>query len=208
MLRERIPVTEAVGVIVVLMIGFGVAFIIWPEMKSQDAAAWLAAVGTLLAFAGTIWIATSERRRQTQESETAGLVIAIALAERVIFAASNMLATSNSLKRMGEINDVATINQCIFGLNSIHLWSPEEIFGLTKVHSHFALQLAATACEIKIIIQLLRNLEQALLGHVRLYDPDEDQLRVQIVEQVERTLIILKSCVSQCRQANARLIRI
>jgi hypothetical protein len=130
----------------------------WPKLSPSDWGTWAGALGTFVAFAGTIWIATSDRRmRQRAESELAR-VTAAAFMIRLHHARSALLEVCQELTNTAKVGH-GSLNyaQFAFYIRARCSWTTAEVSPLTILPGHAAAKLAmvqAVLAHVCLILEL------------------------------------------------------
>lgn len=65
----KAPILESVAAVTLIGLAVAVIHLFLPKFSLGDLATWLGAIGTCLAFGGTIWLTTSQNRAQKKTAE-------------------------------------------------------------------------------------------------------------------------------------------
>lgn len=173
----------------------------WDE-KSPE---WIGALGTIAAFAGTIWIATAETRRRNREEMTKAKLQAAALAFRVHHVVLVSKEIVSKIDQFYDLNDAAKcLGFCTFvkdKLESLQLWNVDEIAVLAPLPNNTAERLAQALDEIYRLIKLM---DAAHLNE--LINPEPRQITKNSLHQVlNRINKLLGHAVKEC--SDARFIK-
>lgn len=175
-------------------IGFaGYELIDWRCLTATEWAAWIGAIGTLLAFAGTIWIATSQRRDRARREHARAIIkapeakiIALHLRARIDKAGVRLKSHHDAYVVNGEM-DHDLLDQCARLIEQIELWSGDDLSTFAEVSSDLAIELAVIKIQIDTVIRYLRfdmslNLEGfAYIDHVNFGLAELSKIRKRVV---------------------------
>jgi hypothetical protein len=126
----------------------------WP-MGAADWAAWMGAIFTGLAFAGTIWIATGETRRSKQAALLNAQLVASSMVLRIVYAAGRVQRVLDEMVLSGTTDrGYPPFAVCAEYLTQIDLWSVDELLPLTATPK-IAVQLAEARDQILATIKIL-----------------------------------------------------
>jgi hypothetical protein len=108
----------------------------WGDKRPE----WIAAIGAIAAFAGTIWIATSERRRRYREERDLATLAAANIYDRVGEAYS---AISRIAKDFDHANNQSPPDRhaMLIRLDGLKLWEQAEILPLVRLPDHIGTRL-------------------------------------------------------------------
>jgi hypothetical protein len=108
----------------------------WGDKRPE----WIAAIGAIAAFAGTIWIATSERRRRFREERDLATLAAANVYDRVgeAFVAISKIAGYLDSGRDQSSEDRHAM---LTVLNRLKLWEQAEILPLVRLPDHIGTRL-------------------------------------------------------------------
>ncbi|MYM89056.1 hypothetical protein GTP91_17995 [Rugamonas sp. FT82W] len=146
-------ITRFIGLLVMIplvTIGWlaGIQFLsISPLWKSPE---WVSAIGTLLAFAGTIWLAQSSSRQQKRLAEDRAIIAAAGLFVRVETASSSVSRVVQLIKvssRPG-INRTLPFLDLASHLMHLDLWTDEEVLPLIVLPNRVAARMAVIRSKI------------------------------------------------------------
>lgn len=133
----------------------------WGEKKPE----WVAALGTIAAFSGTIWIATSERRRRRSESIDIAILAGAQIFDRVNVANERMISIQAALGT--GILDEASRLSASRKLDSLEIWTSEELLPLTCLPNHIAARLQRVIARRTRMLKWLETLSKPLSSERR-----------------------------------------
>lgn len=121
---------------------------------------WVGALGTIAAFAGTIWIATAETRRRHRDEMTRARLQAAALAFRIRHV---ILETNELTSKIDKFYDVNDTDKCLSycahvkeTMEAMNLWTIDEVAILAPLPDNTAARLAQASDEIYRLITLMQ----------------------------------------------------
>ena len=128
----------------------------WGEKKAE----WIGALGTIAAFAGTIWIATSERRKRHDAEQNLAMLAAAEVWDRV---SNYMYRLEGIAERFGQVGEakLEVISEIPSTLKSADLWSREEILPLSFARHQVAPRLQRVAVRHERLIRWCDDLMTA-----------------------------------------------
>lgn len=131
------------------------------HMGAAEWAYWVAAVGTVGAFIGTICLATAESRRRKKHEMAIARISAATLHPQVINLAHICQNVCHSLRaaRDGKLGakPPPTLVEIGRGLNLLDLWTPQDVLPLIALPESCAEKLACVVGMIKATASLLIN---------------------------------------------------
>jgi hypothetical protein len=104
----------------------------WGDKRPE----WIAAIGAIAAFAGTIWIATSERRRRFREERDLATLAAANVYDRVGEAYSAISKIAKDLDKPAQDR-----HAMLSLLDGLKLWEQAEILPLVRLPDHIGTRL-------------------------------------------------------------------
>lgn len=123
----------------------------WPD--------WLAAIGTIGAFAGTIWIASTETRRNNRQKIAIARIAAPALVMRLTKLLPTLKNTIENLKKNG--TDVRYREFCAKQLKECPLWTLAELEPIICLQKNCAVNMSLVREIVQIGIITLTDQSQA-----------------------------------------------
>jgi hypothetical protein len=128
----------------------------WGDKKPE----WIGALGTIAAFAGTIWIATSDRRKQRLVELNLATVAAAELFDRLKTYRGMLEGTA---EKIGDADDIpeARLLECMVWFDNAELWTREEILPLTALPDHVAPRMQRLAVRHHRMIEWMSQLQAA-----------------------------------------------
>lgn len=186
-----IVITAAIGIAGYELIG-------WRSLTATDWAAWVGAIGTLLAFGGTIWIASGERRFRSRQRRELAMIAAEAI-KPVIYEVLNDFA--HLICEMLPTNDpedwgnptTTTIEHFV----AIKMWSNNDLLPLLPLPNQCASKLMRARTQIEGL-QKYFDESQIVQRGVRFPDRSINML----VEQITALEGVLNSAFQTCHQAS------
>lgn len=143
--------------IVVCMIGIaGYKWLPWASLTERQFPAWLAAIGSIGAFAGTIFIASSQERFRRHEKMLAakigatGMVLRAARMHSQTLHAAEWFGTFS--REDGDLDRFVSFKNF---LSDIPVWKQEELVLLAPLPKACALKLAAAQDRVAAAIHLI-----------------------------------------------------
>lgn len=160
----------AVGIACVIMILAKLPY--WGDKKPE----WIGALGTIAAFTGTIWIATSDRRRRDSEAVDIATLAVAHIHSRVDKANRIALRVRTIVGPEGDVDEGA-IRRAYRRLKEIEVWTREELLPLTCLPNHVAPRLQRVLVRRVRMMHWLENLEKGLtpedsIEHLRMLRND------------------------------------
>ncbi len=131
----------------------GYELIDWRCLTATEWAAWVGAIGTILAFAGTIWVATNHARKQALETRQMAELYAASFVPRIALVEDNVKELRYVLA--SEMTDIKDYGAIANRLRRIVTWTPDELVHLVPLGENAAVKLASAVSNIAIAIHLL-----------------------------------------------------
>lgn len=125
-----------------------------PDNKGPE---WIAAIGTVGALIGTIWIATAAERRRRREQRDLAVIAAAEFAMRIAVVQSALGSALKILPRSLDGDPRATYSDCAKIIEDGGIWSGPDLVPLVHVRKHAAAKLATTGVSLKWISRLLNQ---------------------------------------------------
>jgi len=130
-----------------------------PAWRGKEAE-WIGALGSIAAFCGTIWIATSERRRRQRSERDHATIAAAALLDRVRQYEGLVTGVSNHLAQADRF-DRETLQSLLGWLEKAELWDKDEIIPLTTLPHSVAPRLQRVANRHHRVMRGIKELQFA-----------------------------------------------
>lgn len=108
----------------------------WGEKRPE----WIGAIGTVAAFGGALWVATSEWRQRHAEKRDLATVAAAQLYDRVEEALEVMAWMQEQFGDSGRI-DLPTLSKARHYLETLETWTADEVLPLVFLQRHVAPRL-------------------------------------------------------------------
>lgn len=171
----------------------------------QKTPEWVAALGTIAAFAGTITIATTEARRRHHNEMALARLRAVGMLFRVRRASkaiSNLRSDLHAAMFFSEDSrSILTLSDHLAGLQ---LWELDEIEALIPLPRNIAARLAQSADEIASV---KKDFEHARNGDVLRGEGDRQEFLNEILATLDRTGENLRICLEECTQAKEHFFK-
>lgn len=131
------------------------SFVKHPFEKIGDLATWVGALGTFLAFIGTITLANSESRRRSQEAMKLAQLTAIRFSAITMESIIKCTAVHDQLNaNMGTLKNYENLKTYEILLKECPVWTLEELIPLIVLPNSCAASLASARQGIDIIANL------------------------------------------------------
>jgi hypothetical protein len=168
----------------------------WEDKKPE----WIGAIGTIAAFAGTIWIATSESRRRRREELLRARLQAVAMAHRVSNIVLRMDELTRKLHKFFDVTKAETaLSYCKYlekTLSETPLWTVDEAAILVPLPNNTAGRLAKALDSINRVIRLANN--------AQLNDLEDQELRQQIFDALDHSFSKVKEMLEPADEECSR----
>lgn len=161
----------------------------WGDKKPE----WIGALGTIAAFAGTIWIATSERRKEHRAELNLATVAAAELFDGLKTYLGMLQGTAEKIGSENEISEVRLI-ECRTWFQTAELWTREEILPLATLPDHVAPRLQRIAVRHHRMIEWMTQLQTA--KRLQFVTHRQQTLRSELAKSIDDT----QRCVAQLRK--------
>ena len=141
---------------------------LWTKMTAAEWGVWVGSIGTLGAWFGTIWLATSETRRRVRQEHEAARLHATSIKIRLAFAAGSLAGVVDLLKRTIEAKKFnrEILQVCHNQLEQIEDIPVEDAFPLTALNNNSATFVVSAAAGIAGI----RNISKIGLDHAKSHE--------------------------------------
>lgn len=161
----------------------------WEDKKPE----WIGALGTIAAFAGTIWIATSERRKERRTELNLATVAAAELFDRLKTYHGMLEGTSEKIGSAGEIPELRLL-ECRHWFENTALWTRDEILPFAVLPDHVAPRLQRIAARHARMGEWLGELYTA--KRVKFITHRQDTLRRELAKSIDD----VNRCLEQLRK--------
>lgn len=153
----------------------------WPD--------WIAAFGTLGAFAGTIWIASAETRRRMRQEDAVARIISPVLAMRLTRLIPALEASIRAMAIAGHEENIR--KWCSNQLISCPLWSAEEMEKMVCLPDDCAINMSIVKEYVLVLIECMGD------GTEPPHMPVEMQM-----EQLSNALKAANKCLDNIRSTH------
>jgi hypothetical protein len=180
-------------------IGFATARIIAiPPNNIGDVATWVSAVGTLLAFGGTLWIASDQIRFRTRQRREAAMIAAEAIRPQI----TSAIEAVDHVLSMIQVRDTPIYfnkggpYRCAERLSVLELWEKNHLLHLAPLPNECAFKLSRASSSIRIVTRVLHRIGTKLPLGVSVEHLYEIQLkRLNLIREN------LNSAMAECNKA-------
>lgn len=120
-----------------------------PLWKKPD---WISAIGTLLAFGGTIWLARSADRRQQRSEQDRALIASASLLDRLAALKSAVdwcIGHLEDPRGLSQTSGPHPLLQLANTLTHVQLWTDEEILPLSVLPDRITARLAVIRSKVE-----------------------------------------------------------
>lgn len=128
----------------------------WSKLTAADWGTWVGSVGTVGALIGTVWLATSERRKRLRDERAMEIVTCMSLLIRELKAMISIRTVLEELENDVPAISGVTMLQCSDILEQTELWTPQEVAPLIRVPNDAAAMLVHAVEAIRHTIGELR----------------------------------------------------
>ena len=189
-----------------VVVGF-VAYdrICWQGLTASDWGTWTGAIFAGLAFAGTIWIASSEARNREALGLRTAQLVAAGMVLRLAHAESVMVKIAEKLVSLASTDEALTVHMLLArDIDDIDLWSMDELIHMAPLPA-IAIQLAEARDQILTTQRILQDL-------IRREDVRTSEGRMQFARDFRAPMAItigkISTSITGCRaQADALHIK-
>lgn len=125
----------------------------WGSLKPSDWGTWVGAIGTVATLAGTIWLATNDRRLRKRAERDMALLAVSGLMWRIQTVEEGLAAIMYDLKlNLDGIKDI-DYSALIAKFDDLPLWTPSDLIALVSIDGHVAARLAFSGDSVGSIKQ-------------------------------------------------------
>lgn len=133
-----------------------------PPHAVGDMATWVSAIGTLLAFGGTLWIATEQIRFRNSIRDQSASITAAAIAPLIQLA---IHAVENGLKSINAVDaeqfvSSGSAGRCADNFADLQFWDKSMLIDLAHLPSRCAINLTISQNSIRNCERMLRLLSR------------------------------------------------
>lgn len=144
-----------------VVVGFvGYDRICWQGLTASDWGTWTGAIFAGLAFAGTIWISTTETRRRHSEEKAKAMIAAPAVLMKILDVGPKIEVSIKALTT-GPVDLARAFIFCQDQLNQVDLWSAEDLIPFASLPGRCATKLAVGLEVIRLSKQVFANRDVA-----------------------------------------------
>lgn len=176
--------------------GLANQFVGWQDLQPGDRGTWTGAIGTLLAFGGTIWLARSETRRREQEERNLAIATAAGLSIRVHNLRSALIHVQEYFAvQQQQIHDFSAYRSWADHISLFKTWTAEEIAALLCLPNDTAGKLAMAK---ELIEHLFDRIQQEQGSSRALSRPVSVGAHEAFIKILNLIVIMLKSPLDEC----------
>lgn len=205
MKKAYVETATGIAIAVALFLtGFFVAAIInKPFTHSGDMATWAGAFGTFVAFAGTIWVATSETRRRTRDELLKARLRAASMVLRLVQAQACIETVCRDLELCGKVDmGVEPFLNSRDTLKNIDIWGIDELIPLAPLPNNAAVQLAAASDQTRSAIPILENAAVRLKAEK---PTERTKFAQSLHKNLSGTASLIEQSIVECEKASKAL---
>ncbi|WP_050465902.1 hypothetical protein [Herbaspirillum autotrophicum] len=174
-------------------------FVKHPFKDIGDLATWAGAVGTFLAFCGTIWLAFTETRNKQREERTRAVIASAGVAlkvSRIRIYLQKLLDELHPLtERVAKLEELVSIGGV---LQSATLWTQEDATKLVSLPNDCAAHLAFGLAQYHLLIDMLIRADENTL----LQSPENrKRFCVDTISVINYLLVSINLAEKECRIA-------
>lgn len=140
------------AIMTAIVLGYGsYNWISWSALTASDWASWTGAIGTILAFCGTIWVATYEARFRTRQRKELAMIAAEGLKPQIEKAIQTLgkVLTLIEGSKSPSFEKLSGFNMCSRSLDKLVLWSNSDLVALAPLPNNCAINLAQSVRQIR-----------------------------------------------------------
>ena len=138
----------------------GYEWVNWSRLSASDWGTWIGAIGTVATLIGTIWIATSETRRQNKQAIDRAYVAAASLETRIIKVESVVICTLKYLQRSSVYFGVHDYAKLALKLKQTDSWTDEEILPLIALPGHCSVRMVVIRAQITALARKMDSMDE------------------------------------------------
>lgn len=192
------------AIVICAIVGYGAyELVCWRSLGAAEWAAWVGAVGTVAAFAGTIWIATreaAERRRKELTQATivaAGMVFGLTMTQKKLGDLVQRL-------RYAESHGAGASDFAFFKMKFEEqtTWDSSQILLLAPLPNACAFKVAGGLDRIRTCIDMIKRYESSIPHSNR---KDGGTKAGQIAGVAEEAINLFGLAANECQKAAHRL---
>jgi uncharacterized protein YbjQ (UPF0145 family) len=137
---------------------FGYEWIAWSKLSASDWGTWVGSIGTVAAFVGTIWLATTEKREARKQAIDRAVVAAAALGPRLQRIGDALNTVVDHL--FDHTHQKKPIDYRTFAdlIENAGTWTDEEILPLIILRHHVCTRLAGVRPIKQNVVREMRYL--------------------------------------------------
>jgi len=175
----------------------GYEWICWSKLSASDWGTWVGAIGTVATLIGTIVLATNERRERLRSERNLALVTVAALTFQIPFVQSSLRSVIITMQRDVDQNQATDYASVADTLNTMPLWTREELATLVGIRDHLAARLAFAGAEIAAI---QRAMDKA--AELKFHEAGglSAIFAAHTIPQIESPLDVLEDAFRRCRE--------
>lgn len=165
--RFSLRVLQAGVIAVVLLAVLFLGCSLFPSLKplvlswmaSEVGATWTGAVGTVATLVGTIWIASAETRAKKADALAVAMVHAASTRGKIADAVPLMEIALEMTRQQRPLR--ATFLRCAAQVDTIELWTAEELIPFSRLPKRCASRLALARENIILVRRIFGNTDSA-----------------------------------------------
>lgn len=162
----------------------------WRAMKPADWGVWIGSIGAVGAFLGTIWLATSERRRREREAMDAATLAASSIFLKIALTIGSVNRVIDALERTSD--NPKLFGYCNFVISKIERCTNEELLPLIPLPNH-------TAAKLGLVMQALTVIQRHC--QTAQTSPGNSQENVRdLIIQTKAILNALEEAAAECKR--------
>lgn len=172
--------------------------VMWRSLTPSDWGTWIAAIGTVGALIGTIYLADTEARRRRQAELTRAKLAAARIKQKIAAAAGITRGLHVTLKTAAEIHPPKeNFAVAATKLRDISFWSYEDLVALAPLQNGIAFRLAQAEDEI---LAVAGSLEKAVIRYERFEPDDRREMVLKLSEMLLLVAYRLEISWTQCKE--------
>jgi hypothetical protein len=143
----------------------------WAAMNAAEWGVWVGSIGTIGAFVGTIWIATTTSRIRRNEALMSARLHAISMVWRLVYIHATMSTALDILKKANVDSILQQRSLVEETINEITFWPIRDLLPLVPLKDNLAGKLAQAADQVGLAIELLKRTRSMTPPEIMRYIP-------------------------------------
>jgi uncharacterized membrane protein len=187
-----------IGWSLVLWVTVDLVIVGWKcELSKSDWGTWVGSIGTIATFVGTIYLATAEGRQRSTDELVKARLHGASMVLRLAHAESIVGAIVKILDQTATIDNAPTfLETCRAQLDTINLWSIDELVPLAPLPENTALKLAQAADQLRAFRKILTL--QISTGNIHVSEARKKLAR-ELSDKLSGTRRFMNEAITVCQ---------